>query len=274
MTRTQLISALNEAGSTEAKNEASVILEEIFGISRASQLCEPLRDYDDAILHDIIKRRKEREPLQYILGYAYFCTEKYKLSKNTLIPRQDTELVVETAAHLCPTGAHVIDLCTGSGCIAISLCVKRKDITAKAVDISKECIEITNENAQTANVADRVEGICSDLFSHPCKDELFDAVISNPPYIQKSVIDTLDDEVLKEPRIALDGGEDGMDFYRYILKNYKDNLKAKGYFIFEIGYDQKDDIEKEAEKFDLLCEVICDCQKNPRVAVIKKHQRI
>lgn len=269
MTRREIAAFLKECGSDEPQSEVKVILEELFGVSAAAQMCSPDRDYDSEKLRELLTRRKAREPLQYILGYAYFCSEKYLLNDACLIPRADTELLVSKAAELLPEGAVIADLCTGSGCIAISLLSMRPDIKAVATDISERAVQAAQNNALLNGISDRLHLFVCDIFTHPLKDSKFDAVISNPPYIPTSVVKKLSPEVLHEPQIALDGGEDGMCFYSFILKNYTENLKQNGFFAFEIGYDQEDSIKTEAEAYGMGCEIFYDMSGNPRVAIIK-----
>ena len=147
MTRREIAAFLKECGSDEPQSEVKVILEELFGVSAAAQMCSPDRDYDSEKLRELLTRRKAREPLQYILGYAYFCSEKYLLNDACLIPRADTELLVSKAAELLPEGAVIADLCTGSGCIAISLLSMRPDIKAVATDISERAVQAAQNNA-------------------------------------------------------------------------------------------------------------------------------
>lgn len=254
--------------SDEPQTEACIILKEVFGADAAEQMLCPSREYDENTLKTIIERRASHEPLGYILGYTYFCREKYFLCKDTLIPRADTELLVEYASKLLPDGGYFADLCTGSGCVAISTLKRRGDTFAFAVDISEGACSCARRNALENGVEDRLRVQCADVFALPLKAK-YDAILSNPPYIPSSVIPTLSPEVAHEPKIALDGGEDGMDFYRFILANYKDNLKEGGFFALEIGYDQKELIKEAATAAGMECDVFSDYSQNPRVAIIR-----
>jgi release factor glutamine methyltransferase len=269
MTKAQLVEKLAEIGSTEPQSEAKIILEELFGASPSSQLTEKDKDYTSAELDSLLARRAQHEPLQYILGYAYFCDEKYYLSKDTLIPRSDTEILVSTAVRLLKRKGRFADLCTGSGCIAISVLKRRPDLSAVAIDISEGAVEIASKNSKENGVQERLEILCADVRSTPLKDR-YDAILANPPYIPTSVVDTLSPELSYEPRLALDGGEDGMDLYRYIIEHYCNNLNDEGFFAFEIGYDQKDLITDAAKSFELECRIVYDYSNNPRVAVISR----
>ena len=268
MTKAELMSLLSEAGSSEPRSEAKIILEEIFGASQSEQTLYPEREYDSERLREIISRRAEGEPLQYIIGHAYFCRERYILNRDCLIPRQDTELLVFKAAELLPPHAHFIDLCTGTGCVAISTLCARIDTTAEALDVSEGAVAAARENSRINGTEKRLHIFSGDIFKNPLGDKKYDAILSNPPYIPTEVVPTLDREVLREPKKALDGGADGLDFYRYILENYKTNLNTGGFFAFEIGYDQESAIKGLGELYGYGCEVYRDISGNPRVAVL------
>lgn len=269
MTKAQLTERLKEIGSEEPVSEAKIILRELFDVSGKDMLLSPERDYSSPELDSLLERRAAREPLQYILGYAYFCDEKYYLNRDTLIPRSDTEMLVTVAVRLLKFKGRFADLCTGSGCVAISTLARRPDMTAVAVDISEGAAEMARKNAHENGVADKLEVICADIHSMPIEGE-YDAILSNPPYIKSSVVDTLSPEVAHEPRLALDGGEDGLDYYRFIIANYEKHLAEGGFFAFEIGYDQKDEITRLAEELGMACEIAVDYSENPRVAVIRR----
>lgn len=269
MTKAQLVEKLKSIGSDEPQSEAKIILHELFGASNSEMLLSPERDYASEELTSLLERRAAREPLQYILGYAYFCDEKYYLNRDTLIPRSDTEMLVTVAVRLLKFKGRFADLCTGSGCVAISTLARRLDSSAVAVDISEGAAEMAKKNAVENGVQDKLEVICADIRSMPLEGQ-FDAILSNPPYIKSAVVDTLSPEVAHEPRIALDGGEDGMDFYRFIICNYEKHLAVGGFFAFEIGYDQKEDITVLAEELGMSCEIAYDYSENPRVAVLRR----
>ncbi len=216
------------------------------------------RDYEQAV-----RRLENREPLAYVLGEWYFYDEVYRVSPDCLVPRPDTEHLVEELIRRLPEGAVFADLCTGSGCIAISTLAHRPDCRALAVDLSEGALSLARENAVLNGVADRIEFRHADVLSGAALgDVTFDAVVSNPPYIVSSVIDTLEPEVLREPRMALDGGEDGLIFYRVLIDRYRKNVKDGGFFLFEIGYDQGDALRSLCP-----CEIKKDYGGNDRVAV-------
>ena len=208
-------------------------------------------------------------PAAYIIGEWEFFGDRYILNNECLIPRCDTERVVEKVIESLNDGFVYADLCTGSGCIAISSLKRTKNTVCTAVDVSKKAIEAATQNAEINGVSDRIEFLCADIFSLPLAGKKFDLIVSNPPYIPSSDVLQLDEYVAKEPRIALDGGESGMDFYNFIVANYKNNLKENGVFIFEIGYDQEEKIKECAAKNNFSCMVFKDYSGNPRVALLK-----
>ena len=223
-------------------------------------------------LKKAIGRVQSGEPLAYVIGEWYFYGLTFSLNESCLIPRPDTEHAVEAAIKMLPKGGCFIDLCTGSGCIAVSVLKHRPDVTAYALEIAPAALEKAEFNAKANGVSERIRFIGADVFAlDPIEAGLpqFDAVVSNPPYIRSDVVPTL--EVSKsEPLAALDGGADGLDFYRHILKAYAPTLKDGGTFIFEIGYDQGDDIKALAEERNMSCEVSRDYGGNDRVAVIRR----
>ncbi len=228
--------------------------------------------FDGDELKAAIERFESGEPLAYVIGEWYFYGLTFKVDENCLIPRADTEHVVEKAIELLPKSGRFADLCTGSGCIAISVVKNRADTQAFACDISHGALKMAKKNAVLNGV--RNSGIDfkeADVFSLELPENAFDVIISNPPYIRTSVIPTLN-TVRYEPKAALDGGEDGMVFYRHIVKKFACALKDNGAFVFEIGYDQRSDIENIANELGFCCEVTRDYGGNDRVAVLRKHR--
>lgn len=211
-----------------------------------------------------VARLESGEPFAYVIGEWYFYDETYKVSPDCLIPRPETEHLVEWLIINMPKNGFFADLCTGSGCIAISTLVHRPDLTAVAVDISDKALEIAKENAVLNGVNERVTFIHSDVINDtPLSDDKFDVIVSNPPYIQSEVIDTLSEQVRNEPKIALDGGNDGLDFYRVLFNKYKKNVNHNGSIICEIGYDQGQVLK------DLFgCQIMKDYSSNDRIALL------
>ena len=219
----------------------------------------------EAELNAAIARLRNREPLAYIIGEWYFYNETYKVTPDCLIPRPETEHIVDVLIKSLPQNGVFADLCTGSGCIAISTLVHRPDCRAVAVDISPGALSVAAENAAANRVSDRISFIKSDITSeNPLGDTLFDAIASNPPYINTDIIDTLEPEVLREPRIAFDGGADGLDFYRIILENYRANIKPDGFLVCEVGYDQGQRLRDMCG-----CEIKKDYSGNDRVMLLR-----
>lgn len=223
----------------------------------------------EAELESAVERVEKGEPLAYVIGEWYFYGLTFKLNSACLIPRPDTEHVVETAIAFVPENGRIADLCCGSGCIAISVLAHRDDCMADAFDISEAACEMTRINAHLNGVDTRLNAVNADVFKLKLRKD-YDAIISNPPYIRTDVIPTLDCSVKDyEPVIALDGGEDGMDFYRRILSAFRCSLNDGGRFIFEIGYDQGEQLKALANELGYsYCRVTKDYGGNDRVAVI------
>jgi len=201
-------------------------------------------------------------PVQYIMGTTEFCGLDIKVNEDVLIPRPETELLVEVAEDLVrdpkliARSKNILDLCTGSGCIAIALTKRLSDCKIVASDISGKALAIAFENAEK-HQAGRIEFIKSDLFSD--LNGLFDLIVSNPPYISGPEFSELQEEVLKEPRLALYGGEDGLDFYRRIFGSAGKFLNDGGYVAVEIGYGQTGAVKD-----------ICESVKGFKVADVRK----
>ncbi|MCI7795721.1 MAG: peptide chain release factor N(5)-glutamine methyltransferase [Lachnospiraceae bacterium] len=237
---------LKEAGVAEYDLDAWYLFEHAFGISRMQYfLCsgeqagpgeEAFASYESGL-----SRRSKREPLQHILGTQEFMGLEFTVSRHVLIPRQDTEILVETvlSAHK-EKNISVLDMCTGSGCIGISLAVLGGYRHVEAADISEEALVVARANAAGIPGAGNVCFRQSDLFSEFSPEtDRYDVIVSNPPYIPSSVIEGLEPEVRDfEPRNALDGAEDGLLFYRRLAEECGRFLKKNGSVYFEIGYDQ------------------------------------
>lgn len=232
--------SLKAAGITEYETDAWYLLSYVTGISRTQYLCD--RTHAVNVEHkkrylELIAKRAERIPLQQLTGEQEFMGLTFRVNEHVLIPRQDTEILVEEAGKLLKRmeNARVLDLCTGSGCIIVSLMVRYGAARAVGADISREALKVAEWNAKQHHT--KVSLVQSDLFAGI--EGKFDLIVSNPPYIRTSVIETLEPEVKEhEPVLALDGKEDGLYFYRNILKQAGNFLTAGGYLLFEIGYDQ------------------------------------
>ena len=269
-----IVLSLEKAGVETPEYDAQILLEHFCSVRPHELLFVREKDFDSAELRSAVEKRASRYPLQYIVGSWSFMTEEYEVNEHCLIPRQDTELLVETAIEALPENANFIDLCTGSGCVAVSTLAARPDCRATAADLFPETLALAKGNAEKNGVADRFSPILADVLSEPSEDVKarapFDAVLSNPPYIQSHVVKTLSPEVGYEPEAALDGGRDGLDFYRAILKFYTPLLSPDGFFAFEIGYDQGRDLNTLAAENGFCCKVLSDLSGNDRVAVLKK----
>lgn len=239
MTYQELCQRFSQAGIENAEWDAALLLEHFCGVELRSLRSETEKDYGSQALEAAVQKREAGYPLQYLLGEWQFYRQTYEVSPDCLIPRPDTEILVEEAIKLLPQNAYFADLCTGSGCIAVSVLAERQDTHAIAVDKFPNTLEIAKRNAVRQGVEDRMEPLLADVLSPVMVSGTpLDAILSNPPYIPTADLDGLSREVQKEPRAALDGGEDGLLFYRKILQMQADCLKPEGFILFEVGYDQ------------------------------------
>ncbi len=219
-----------------------------------------------------IKKLIQGIPLQHITNMQEFMKLNFFVSQDVLIPRPDTEILVEEVIAIAKKiGARkILDLCTGSGAIAVSLAKYIEDSDITATDISEKALSVAKLNAKNNEVENKITFIKSDLFQEIPKEK-YDIIVSNPPYIRKEEINNLDREVKKEPYIALDGGYDGLNFYRKIIHSADEYLKFKGYLCLEIGYDQKIDvielIENEEKYIDTYSKK--DLYGNDRIVITK-----
>ena len=217
-----------------------------------------------------VKRLILGEPLQYITGRQEFMKLNFLVTKDVLIPRSDTEILVEKVIKIAENISNpvILDLCTGSGAIAVSLAKYIKNVHIYAVDISSKAIQIAKKNAELNGVKNNIDFIESNLFDK-LKDKKFDIIVSNPPYIETDTIKTLSKEVQKEPKLALDGGKDGLDFYRKISENGYKFLNRQGYLCLEIGYNQKISVKQILEKKKRYVNIKCikDLCENDRVII-------
>jgi len=258
---------LSNAGIENPERDAEVLLSHCLGIERVILYRDDpdISDEMNAQIDALLKRRTGREPLQYILGYTEFYGLKIKVGPDVLIPRPETELLAEEAITailncklqvagkdkessfiLHPSSFFILDLCTGSGCIALALAKAFPDARVYGTDMSAHALGYAGENAELNNIKN-ITFLKGDLFK-PVKDMQFDMIISNPPYIRKDDMKLLQPEIIDwEPVAALDGGEDGLDYYRKIISGACDYLKENGILMIEIGMGQSDPIRKIAE---------------------------
>ena len=203
----------------------------------AGFLLDHLSEHPEKDVAMLVKRRLSGEPLQYVLGEWDFWGMTFTVDRRALIPRPDTELLTRTALDILSGGERVLDLCCGSGCIGISIAVSLP-VELVSADISSEALSLTEENAKRNGI--RLTPVESDLFARI--DGLFDLIVCNPPYLTEQEMRGMEDSLRYEPRVALDGGKDGLDFYRRIRNEYRDYLKPGGSMLLEIGYLQAEHV--------------------------------
>lgn len=261
---------LKEAEIADADIDAWYLLELVIGMSRASYFLEKYnRPSDEEIrkYEELLEKRISHIPLQHITGRQEFMGLDFMVSEDVLCPRQDTETLVESVLEYT-SGRKVLDVCTGSGCIAVALMKLGNASCCDAVDLSEAALDIAKQNAEFNDVS--INFIKSDMFEKI--DGKYDIIVSNPPYIRPDVIETLMPEVREhEPLMALDGGSDGLDFYRIIAAQSKEHLEENGILAVEIGYDQWEDVSELFRQNGFRDIVrIKDLSQNDRVVMCKK----
>lgn len=257
---------LTDAGVPDAALDAWYLLQMVCKIERSYYYVHGEEDItqDAQKEYEIaVQKRAEHIPLQYIIGEQEFMGLRFKVNSNVLIPRQDTETLVEQVLKIVKPGMKVLELCTGSGCVLISVLKNAPELTGMGSDISKTALLVAKENAKLHEVD--AEWVRSDLFDNIT--ETFDVIMANPPYIPTGEILSLMPEVRNfEPENALDGGADGLDFYRKIAGQVKDYLNPGGYVYMEIGYDQGEAVSELMRNAGFTeVEVIKDLARNDRV---------
>ena len=289
----KIIEALNIAKSklimcNISDREARLLLAHVLNINKEELIkYSEISDEQYTSFKNVISQRCNGRPYAYIVGHKEFMGIDFVVNESVLIPREDTEVLVETVVNEiykyheknANSKIRILDMCTGSGCIAISLAwllIKNEitDFNITAVDKSKEAIEVAKQNANyiLKDSSNKIEFIHSDLFESVDDDYKYEVIVSNPPYIQTDVISTLQKEVKdNEPMMALDGGEDGLDFYRKISLEAKDYINTNGMIAFEIGYDQGESVmqilsNNEYKEID----IIKDFSNNDRVVLARK----
>lgn len=238
---------LKGAGIENESAESMFLMEYACGVSRSFYLLHQMEEMPETQwerYREAARKRCRHIPLQHLTGEQEFMGIPFLVNEHVLIPRQDTEILVEEALKIVNRDSdsggngrrrNVLDLCTGSGCIAVSLKAFRRDLSVTACDISREALAVARENAKRNQT--EIQFVASDLFSGISGN--YDMIVSNPPYIPREVIPTLMPEVREhEPVLALDGGPDGLEFYRKIVYNSQEYLTAGGWLLLEIGYDQ------------------------------------
>lgn len=253
---------LEQAGVEDAAIDCKLLYCHMTKVSSSQLILQYQKILQDSLCEEyfrLLDKRASGVPLQYIIGTQEFMGFEFLVNENVLIPRQDTETLVEKAIEIIRENniKEVLDLCTGSGAIGISLCKICPELKVTCSDISEKALSVAKLNRDQLGCKNKIKFAKGDLlepFKGKMKNKKFDMIISNPPYIRSDVIPTLQREVKDhEPMMALDGGEDGLDFYKRIINDSSKNLKKGGVLIFEIGHDQKDvivDIIEETEMFE------------------------
>lgn len=253
------VEELKKAGVPENELDARYLLEFVCKTDRNTLLVHGDRKVsqkEEEEFRKCIEQRRKRIPLQHITGVQEFMGLEFLVDSRVLIPRQDTECLVEEAMRFLHDGDRILDLCTGSGCILLSLLHYSNCCSGVGVDLSKEALEVAQKNAERMKALSRfhpweettVTLLCSDLFQE-ISEKGFDMIVSNPPYIATKEIEGLMEEVKDhEPLMALDGREDGLYFYRRIITEGKEYLKKEGMMFFEIGFDQAEAVSRLMEE--------------------------
>jgi release factor glutamine methyltransferase len=266
---------LRTAGVPESRREAGSLLAHViqkdrtFLISHAEEKLEPHTVHE---FRDVVERRAAGEPLQYITGYQDFYGRSFRVTPDVLIPRPETELLVEAALGLMH-GSRFCDVGTGSGCIAVTLLCERPDSRAVGLDLSPAALAVARENAGAQRVDQRIEFHVSDCFDAlPENTRPFDLIVSNPPYVAADVVAGLQREVKDhEPMVALTPGPDGLSIIRRLITEAPQFLQKDGHLLLEIGFDQGETVRElvEGSKFKLL-ETRPDLQGIPRIVILRR----
>ena len=233
--------------------DVETLLQKVLGVDRLYILLNlegVLSEDEEQLFNKFINERLNNRPIAYIVGNREFMGLDFFVKEGVLIPRPDTEVLVEEVIELAKKkdAKNILDIGTGSGAITVSLAKYLENVKVTSVDISDIALEIGKRNAISNEVDDRINFVKSDLFTNIDKETKFDIIVSNPPYIKREVIDTLDKQVKDyEPYNALEGGVDGLDFYRAITKQAKEYLKKGGILAYEVGHDQSEDVSKLME---------------------------
>ncbi len=265
------VKLLEEKNFKDAKSDILLLIYEIFDFDFSKWTMYKYEEIEDISkldrLNEYVEKRLGHMPIQYILNKAYFCGLPLYVNENVLIPRFDTEVLVEEVLALSKKdkSKRILDMCTGSGAIAIALKKLGGFDRVDALDISDKALEVAKRNAKELDLD--INFLKSDMFSSLTSEIKYDIIVSNPPYIQSDVVDTLENEVKDfEPRLALDGDADGMKFYKIIAENYENYLADNGVLALEIGYDEADDIRALFEGKNVVIKK--DLANLDRVAII------
>lgn len=234
---------LKDCGIDEYAADARFLVSYYTGVRQCDLIMHNDKDIEYGGLANLLEKRAKGVPTQYVTGETEFYSLPFKVGRGVLIPRQDTELLCDKVLELNIENAKVLDLCTGSGCIGITLKKYMKNADVTVVDISDEALKFAEENAALNGTDIRI--VKDDVLNPNTEYGEYDVIVSNPPYIKTDVIKSLGSSVKDfEPRRALDGGEDGLIFYRSLVTNFIPHLKKGGQFFFEIGYDQGESLKE------------------------------
>ena len=257
---------LSDAGIEEADTDAHILLEYAADMDRSGyylHMHDPAGKKETQVYLQLLQRRAQREPVQYITGEAFFYGNVFFVTPDVLIPRQDTEILVEEAEKRLRPGMNILDLCTGSGCVLLSI-LNRNEVTGTGSDISAAALAVAEKNRRRLGI--RAEWIESDLFEKI--EGAFDMISGNPPYISTDVMRELQPEVIGyEPENALDGGKKGLDILTRIICGAPEHLKENGWLLLEIGHDQGEAVKKllQEQGFKEI-QIIRDLEQRERVA--------
>lgn len=231
---------LRDAGIEDAETDGWLLFSYVTGFSKSEAFLRQQEQAPEAVrktLAELIRKRASHTPVQYLIGEAWCYGNTFYVDEHVLIPRLDTEILIEQAQKRLKPGMRLLDLCTGSGCVLISLLLAVEDLHGAGSDVSEDALAVARRNLEQYDREAQL--LCGDLFE-PVEGK-FDVITANPPYIPSSVVDSLSEEVREhEPRLALDGGEDGLSFYRRIVREAPTYLNDGGVLLIEIGYDQGD----------------------------------
>lgn len=265
-------------GTRLSSYETGEIFRYLCGFSR-SDLILHARDEADAALCEkalaVMEQRGKNIPLAYLLGRVSFFGDDYIVRPGCLIPRADTEVLVEEAISRTPENGVLWDLCTGTGCVPIAVLRNRPDVRAWGVEKFPVPLRTAEENAEALGVKDRFSVSAGDVLNGdiPASAPMPDTITANPPYIASKVCETLDEQVKKEPLSALDGGEDGLCFYRAIVEKYHRCLAPDGCFLFEIGYDQGESVSDLCRSAGFDVSLRRDYENRDRVILAQKTKK-
>ena len=267
---------LEENGVADARREAGALLSHVIGKDRTfliSHAEDAIGEAEQERFEAVIARRAAGEPAQYITGTQDFYGRAFRVTPDVLIPRPETELLVEAALQVMNAEARICDVGTGSGCIAITLVCERDEARAVAVDVSEAALLVARENASEQSVGERIRFVRSDCFTalNP-KTDLFDLIVSNPPYVAANQLLGLQREVRDhEPQVALSPGEDGLRVIRRLLVDSPRFIRGNGHLIMEIGFDQGEAVRNLVdENVWKLKDILPDLQCIPRIVVLQK----